>query len=139
VKKQRGFTLIEIMVTVAIIGILVAIALPSYQNYLRKGRRADAEAYLSDLANRQQQYLLDARAYALGGTAFTDLNAPVPTTVANFYTVTMLPAAATVPPTFTVTAVPTGQQAVPAPDDGTLSIDEKGTKKRMVGGTDKGW
>lgn len=137
--KQRGFTLIEIMVTVAIIGILVAIALPSYQEHLKKGRRADAQAFLSDIANKQQQYIFDARTYALGGTAFTDLGVVVPTSVANFYTVTVTPAAATIPPSFTVTAVPTGQQATPAPGDGTLSIDEKGAKKRMVGATDKGW
>ena len=41
-KRTRGFTLIEIIIAVTIIGILVAIAVPSYQNHLRKGRRAEA-------------------------------------------------------------------------------------------------
>jgi len=136
-KKTRGFTLIEIMVVVAIVAILAAIAIPSYQAHLRKGRRANAESFLSDVASRQQQYMLDARGYALGGTAVADLGMAVPTDVSTYYTVTVTPAAATTPPTFTVTAAPIASSSQ-APD-GTLSIDNTGAKQRLVGGVDQGW
>lgn len=129
--------MVEIIIAVAIIGILVAIALPAYQEQLRKGRRADAEAFLSDVANRQQQYILDARTYALGGTALDDLKATPSNTVSDFYTVAVTPLAPTVPPSFTVTATPIAGKAQET--DGELSINEKGEKKRMVGGVDKGW
>lgn len=127
-KKARGFTLIEVLIAVAIVGILAAIALPSYQAHLRKGRRADAQSFMMDLASRQQQYLLDARQYALDATFVTTLGATTPTTVATYYTLTVGPAAATNPPTFTITATPfpAGPQAA----DGTLTIDNLGTKQR---------
>jgi type IV pilus assembly protein PilE len=135
-KKALGFTLIEIIVVVAIIGILAAIAIPSYQQHLRKGRRANAEAFLSDVASRQQQYLLDARGYAIGGSALSDLGVTAPVDVTTYYAVTVAPGAPTVPPTFTVTANPAGTVQEP---DGILSIDNNGTKQRIIGGTDHGW
>ena len=139
-KRTRGFTLIEIMLVVLVIAILVAIAFPSYQQHLRKGRRANAEAFLSDVASRQQQYLLDARGYALGATALTDLGVAAPTDVTNFYTVTVTPVAPTIPPSFVVTATPivNGPQETPT-NDGVLSIDNTGAKQRIVGGVDQGW
>ena len=139
-KRTRGFTLIELMLVVLVIAILAAIAIPSYQQHLRKGRRANAEAFLSDVASRQQQYLLDARGYALGATALTDLNVTAPNDVTAYYTITVTPAAATVPPSFTITATPIagGVQQSPT-DDGVLSIDNTGSKQRIVGGVDKGW
>jgi type IV pilus assembly protein PilE len=136
-KRNRGFTLIEIMVVVAIVAILAAIALPSYQSHLRKARRANAEAFLSNVAVRQQQYMLDARGFALGSTAITDLGMSVPSDVSQYYAVTVTPAAATTPPTFTITATP-GSGGVQAPD-GTLTIDNTGAKQRLVSGTDQGW
>ena len=126
--KARGFSLIEVMIAVAIVGILVAIAVPSYQNHLRKTRRADAQAFLTQVAQKQQAYLLDARTYALGGGAITDLNMVVPAGVAAHYAVTVEPAAPTMPPSFTVRAVPTSAVQTP---DGQLTITHTGQKQRQ--------
>ena len=127
-KKDRGFTLIELVIVVAIIGILVTIAYPSYQGHLRKGHRAEAQSVLLEAANKQQQYLLDARAYALDATFMSTIGVSPPTTVTTFYTFTVGPAAATTPPTFTITATPVaGTNQVP---DGALTIDNTGQKTR---------
>ncbi len=127
-RKDRGFTLIELIVVVAIVGILVAIAVPSYQSHLRKGRRAEAQSVLLDAANKQQQYLLDARTYALDSAFLTTIGVGLPDTVATFYTLTVLPAAATTPPTFTISATPKSGTA--QEPDGTLTIDNTGQKTR---------
>jgi prepilin-type N-terminal cleavage/methylation domain-containing protein len=61
IRQSRGFTLVELVVTVAVIGILAAVAFPSYQDYLKRSNRSSAQSLMLDLANREQQYLLDNR------------------------------------------------------------------------------
>jgi type IV pilus assembly protein PilE len=121
-RDNKGFTLIEIMVVLAIVAILAAIAYPSYLGHVRKARRADAQSFMMDMANREQQYLLDARTYAVGSGAVSTLNMTPPDTVANFYTVSVAAGAAT--PSFVITATPQGQQAI----DGALTLDNNGAK-----------
>ena len=126
--NSAGFTIIELMIVVVIVAILAMIAYPSYEDHLRKGRRSAAQNFLSDIATRQQQYLLDARQYAVGAGALGALNMTVPTDVAPFYTVTINPAAPTAPPSFTLVATPVpGSRQVP---DGALTLDSNGAKTR---------
>lgn len=63
VKKAAGFTLIEIMIVVAIIGILAAIAYPSYQEYVLRGNRSEGQALLNDAAARQERYFSQNNGY----------------------------------------------------------------------------
>lgn len=121
-KKHRGFTLIELMITVAIVGILVSIAYPSYLAQVRKSRRADAQAALMNIAARQQQMLLDTRSYA--ATVGT-LNITLPVSVVQNYAVTITVGTATVP-TFMATATPSGSQV--GDTCGVLSLDQTGAK-----------
>src|SRR5262252_747950 len=58
-----GFTLIEVMITVAVIAILAAVALPSYLDYVTRGNLVEARSNLSDMRTRLEQYFLDNRAY----------------------------------------------------------------------------
>jgi type IV pilus assembly protein PilE len=104
--RYRGFTLIDVLITVAIVAILAAIAYPSYQTAVRKSNRAAAEAHLSDIAQRQQQFLLDQRAFA---PDLTTLGVTTPASVTTFYTIAIAVVAGP-PPGFTATATPIGSQ-----------------------------
>ena len=123
--KNRGFTLVELMIAVAVVGILTAIAYPSYTNYLVKGNRAAAKAFLLDVAQKQQQYLLDNRSYA---STAADLKLDVanqPPEFKRYYTLAIV-ATAGPPPAFTATVTPNAgtRQA----KDGSLFINSKGEK-----------
>jgi len=126
--NAKGFTLIELMITVVIIGILTMIAIPQYGQYVIRGNRAAAEAFMMDVANREKQYLLDARSYT-ANLALTDptpnLSMTVPTNVSKYYTITITPVAGP-PPSYTITATPVvgSKQA----GDGTLTLDDLGNK-----------
>lgn len=144
-KKSTGFTLIELMITVAIIGILASIAYPSYQDSVRKSRRADAKGVLLGLTNAMERRFTEKNSYcdaalATGGTAVTgcgtateDTGTPsiytIPTETSSFYTVTISAATAI---SYTLNAVPTGAQT----NDtcGTLTITQTGAKTPTTAG-----
>jgi type IV pilus assembly protein PilE len=119
---RGGFSLMELVIAVAVIGILAAIAFPSYQAQIRRSARAEAQAYMMDASAREQQYMIDRRTYA----ALEDLpNLAVPADLAAKYNFTIVTAAGP-PPTFTISAEPYGEQA--SDGCGTLALDSIGNK-----------
>jgi type IV pilus assembly protein PilE len=125
-----GFSLIELMVAVAIVGILAAIAYPAYTSQMKKGRRSAAESLLMNIAQRQQQYLLDQRSYAPDvGT----LNVTIPQEVTPYYTVAICqsstpPCTAPAAGSLTYVAVATPIVGSAQAGDSILTIDNTGAK-----------
>ncbi|MBC7976334.1 MAG: hypothetical protein H7138_15290 [Myxococcales bacterium] len=107
-----------------VIGILAAIAIPSYQNQLRKGTRAAAQAVMMDIANKEIFHLQAQRVFT---KTIDDLGIKVPDDVSRFYDITVdFPEPQTTPPSFTITAKPkTGTRQE---GDGNLTLDNAGTK-----------
>src|SRR5215471_7244362 len=124
-----GFTLLELVITVAIVAVLAAIALPSYSNYVLRANRAQAKQFMGDVANREEQYLADQRTYTAvigpGGLGTTQ-----PTETTDSYTFAVAIAGsdclgAVLPPRgYTITATAIGGQE----NDGDLCFDSLNQK-----------
>jgi type IV pilus assembly protein PilE len=100
IKKTRGFTLIELMIVVAVLSIIVAVGYPSYMEHVKKSRRAEGMGQLLELADRME------RAYSDRGTYPTNISEVyvATTTDGGFYTLTVVSANNV---SFTVSAAPT--------------------------------
>lgn len=124
-----GFSLIELMITVTIVGILAAVGYPSYTSFVAKSNRSAAESHVLTLANKQEQYFLDKRQYT--DTA-TDLMA-TPTDVSDHYAITIT--TGTTPPSYIITATPNTAQRASDAACGTLTLTQNGTKGISGSGT----
>ncbi len=126
-RHLHGFSLLELMVTLAIAAILAAIAYPSYQDSLRKGRRADGHTALVDIAARQEQYFLDNKTYASTMTAL-GFSANPANSPEEFYQIRVKAAAASCPITTCFLLEGAPRRAQVNDSCGTLSIDSLGEK-----------
>jgi type IV pilus assembly protein PilE len=120
--KQRGFTLIELMIVIVIIGILAAVAVPNYQSYLIKSARTAAQAQMMDIANREQQFLIANRAYVDKATLVAS-GFSLEDQVSRRYTYDIALGVGAVP-SFIVTFTAIGAQV----SDGDLTLNSAGAK-----------
>jgi len=133
-KKQKGFTLIELMITVAIIGILAGIAIPAYTDYVRRSRLSDAYNHLSTLSLKAEQNFQNNATYVKTGFCVADPGT-TDSTSSKYFTFNCKTTSATA---YTATATGTGSM-----NGYTFTIDQDGNKKTTafvgVAGTKNCW
>ncbi|MDE2417464.1 MAG: type IV pilin protein [Burkholderiales bacterium] len=134
---QKGFTLIELMIVVAVVGILATIAIPSYQNSILKGKRAEGRAALTELMLQEERYMTQSNSYcafsnSAGVTAVVDGCTTVPFKTfsgdslaqTSYYLSASACTSTTIKECVVVTATPVKSD----PEAGNLQILSSGTK-----------
>lgn len=122
-KSQKAFTLLELMIVVAIVGILASVAIPSYQESVRKSRRSDATGALLVLANKMERLFTVNNSYATATSVAGDNT--------DYYTLSITKNATT----YTLAAAPTTGSAQVGDSCGTLTLTHTGVKGQASGYT----
>ncbi len=142
--RDAGFTLIELMIVVAIVGILAMVAYPSYESYLVRARRAEAKATMLDLSQLEERFYSNSYQYAFfdvpGGATSP------PTGWKNYagssvdsrkYNISVSVPSGGTSSTYVITAAPASGFSDPV--CGTLTLNSSGTKSSSIGTTSVCW
>ena len=121
--KSKGFNLIELMVVLAIVGILVGIAYPSYTNHVVDTRRTEAEVALVNTASKMERYYTENK-HTYRGATLKKIGA-LPNTTEKYYKITLT---GLTPTTYTIKAIPQKSQNANDKACGTLTYNELGEK-----------
>jgi type IV pilus assembly protein PilE len=128
-RSHRGFTLIELMITVAIVAILAAIAYPAYTKYVQRGYRSEGIVMLNEAVARMERYYAQNNTYQIADLKVLGFSSATPQSPSNKYQLAI--AAPTTATTYSFKVVP---QAAQARDTcGTLTIDQAGNKTSTAG------
>lgn len=121
----QGFTLLEVVIVAAVVALLAAVALPSYNRYVLAAHRSAAQRFMMDTASRQEQHLNNKHAYT-SALDSTGLAFPVPADLATRYSFAILVnnACCGPNPNWQITATPIANQAA----DSVLTLDSRGSK-----------
>jgi type IV pilus assembly protein PilE len=130
-RKRTGFTLIEVMIAMAIIALLTAIAFPSYQGYVTRSSRSAAQTELLEMANLQEKIYLNTNSYTVSVTASYNgrsdggLGKTTGTTADGKYALSITPIAIPTQ-TYVITATPVA--GTTQAGDGAMTISSNGTR-----------
>ena len=122
---SKGFTLIELMIVVAIVAILAAVAVPSYKKFVLEGRRAEGKAFALDIASRQERHWTQYSAYATNANFVANLGLPNGANSENNTYTASMPASGD---TFQVRVTPTFTDT----DCGWLQLDNVGRRTNQT-------
>ena len=140
-RRERGVTLIELMIVLVIIGILIRIAYPAYQNYVERARRSDGKAMLTDIAARQERFYADNNTYTV---TMTDLgfSGTSPSSGEGFYTAGVAAGpSGSIATSYTITVTPVSAKWGGSGDGtcGNLTLDSRGTQGSSAGSLSTCW
>lgn len=122
-RRSKGFSLLELMVVVAVVGIIAGIAFPAYKDTVRRGYRTSAKDEMLRIAADEQQFLIANRSYATKATLVANGFVLDPA-ISGRYNWDVTVGAGGGPPTFLITFTAIGAQA----PDGALTLDSQGNK-----------
>lgn len=136
-KSQSGFTLIEIMIVIAIIGIVAAIAVPSYSGYVINANRTDAMKFLTEVAGEQQRYFSSNNVYASKMSELGYGTADTATSPEGYYTISISTPTTT---SYMLSATPvTGARQAKDDECSVFTIDFTGAKQNTGGTNTNCW
>lgn len=135
--RQRGVTLIELMIVVVVIGILASVAYPSYQQYILRTKRTEGKALLMDIVARQERFYMDRNSYTDDLTSLGFGSEAPKSAEGNYAASVAAGPSADIASSYEVTVSP--QWPGGDPECGNLTLDSRGAQGSSIGSLERCW
>ena len=136
-RRNRGVTLIELMIVVVIVGILASVAYPSYQQYVLRTKRTEGKALLMDIVARQERYYFDRNSYATDLTELGFSSANPKSAEGNYQASAAAGPTNDIATSYEITVTPLFGDG--DPECGDLTLDSRGTRGNSKGNGERCW